>query len=490
MRRTAAVAALLFIAVLVSRAPFGAQTLWAHDSVLYARAIEQGFHVDHDLRNERPHAPGYILYVGSADLVHHAGGLGSNEALILVSMVASALGAAALFLLARRHLPEWAALVAGAAYAANPLVWQYSDVAMPYAVLGLGSIAVAWAGLWARGRGMRRALVATVVFGVAAGFRQDLLILLAPLWLWCVWPLGIRRVAVLGASLVAVCITWLVPTVLLSGGPADYLMALRSQAGYVSATYSVVAQGTPALLANAAMTVYALGWGTLLVAPLAVAAALVTARRAWRRGAIDEAAFSLVWCVPPILVYAMLHIGDWGYVLSALPGVYVLAARLVARAGEAAGPRRQVAVAASWATLVALPALVFVATSAPFSASSIASHDHELLTRFTYVRDQYAAERTLILTREDFLLVRYYLPAYPALQYDPEPYVRGSRRIRAGKVDRIVVFTPGLSPQRAADVRRVACAKGIEFVYLDVVPGTVLEFSGERYAVAPPPFMP
>ncbi len=490
MRRSAALGALLFVAVLASRAPFAAQTLWAHDSVLYARALEQGFHVDHELRNERPHAPGYILYVASADLVRHAGGLGSNEALILVSMVASALGAAGLFLLARRRLPERAALLAGAAYGANPLVWQYSDVAMPYAVLGLGSIAIAWAGVCARGRGMRRALVATATFGVAAGFRQDLLILLAPLWLWCLWPLGARRIALLAAALVAVCAAWLVPTVLLSGGPAEYLTALRSQAGYVGATYSVVAQGTPALLANGAMTAYALGWGTLLVAPLAIAAALVTAWRVWRRGATDEAAFALMWSVPPILVYALLHIGDWGYVLSALPGVYVLAARWVARAGDAAGRRRVVAVAASWATLVALPALVFVGTSAPFSASNIAGHDHELLTRFTYVRDHYPAKRTLILTREDFLLVRYYLPAYPTLQYDPEPYVRGSRKLRAGQVDRVVVFTPGLSPQRASDVRRVACAKGIEFVYLDVVPGTVLEFSGERYAVAPRPDAP
>src|SRR5581483_10537872 len=197
VRRTAALAACIFIAVLVSRAPFVARTLWAHDSVLYARALEQGFHVDDELRNQRPHPPGYILYVASAAAVRD-GGLDSNAALVLVSALASALGAMGVFLLARRFVPDRFAIIAGAAYAADPLVWQYSEIAYPYAVLGLGSIAIAAAALRARGRGIGAAAAASVVFGLAGGFRQDLLLLFAPLWLWCVWPLGARRAALAG----------------------------------------------------------------------------------------------------------------------------------------------------------------------------------------------------------------------------------------------------------------------------------------------------
>ncbi|HYK96959.1 MAG TPA: hypothetical protein VEU77_01070, partial [Candidatus Acidoferrales bacterium] len=84
MRRTAALAGLLVAVVLLTRAPFAAQTLWAHDSVLYARAVEQGFHVDDELRVQRPHPPGYILYVGAAD-VASAAGLGANDALVLIA---------------------------------------------------------------------------------------------------------------------------------------------------------------------------------------------------------------------------------------------------------------------------------------------------------------------------------------------------------------------------------------------------------------------
>jgi len=103
------------------------------------------------------------------------------------------------------------------------------------------------------------------------------------------------------------------------------------------------------------------------------------------------------------------------------------------------------------------------------------------------VKANYAPRTTLILTREDHLLVRYYLPEYRARQYDPEPFTHASRRMRTSRVERVVVFTEGLTPERAGDVRRVQCSKGIELVYLDVVPGSVLEFRGERYAIASPP---
>ena len=473
MRRTAALAAILFASVLATRLPFAAQTLWAHDSVLYARAIESGFHVDDELRNQRPHPPGYLFYVGSADLAHDAG-LDANGALVLVSAVASALAAVGIFLFARRFATDAPALVVAAAYAADPLVWQYSDIAYPYAVLGLGSLVVAIAFHHARGHGLRAAVAASVLFGIVGGFRQDLLVLLGPAWLWCVWPLGPRRAGLAASAVAVACLSWLLPTMALSEGPEAYLNALTSQASYVRDAYSILGQGVPAFVANLVMTVWAAGWALLLAAPLG-ALGIATLRR-------DDLRFALAWCVPPLLVYTTLHIGDFGYVLSAVPGLYVFAARGLASLG-----RPRLVRAAAWTGLVAAPAALFVFTAAPFSAAQIVAHDRELGARFAYVRGHFEPGRTLILTREDFLLVRYYLSDFHARQYDPEPFVRFSRRIRAGQVDHVIVFTPGLSPERAADVRRIACAKGVEFVFFDVQPGAVLEFQGERYAIASPP---
>jgi hypothetical protein len=483
MTRGPLIAALVLLAVLASRAPFAAQQLWAHDSVLYASAIEQGFHVDDDLRDQRPHPPGYILYVASANAAH-AAGLDSNAALVLVSALASAIGAALLFLMARRRVGEGIALVAALAYAANPLVWQYSEIAYPYTVLGLGSIGIAWSCVSARGRGLRPAIAASMVFAIAGGFRQDLLLLLFPLWLWCIAPLGRRRAAIAAVSAALICLVWLVPTVALSGGLGEYFGALRGQAAYVRDAYSVVAQGWPALVANVDATSYAVGWGLLAVAPLAFASTVAITRRAWRERSTGVLGFALLWSFPALALYVVLHIGDWGYVLSALPGLYLLGAHALAKLAGEIG--RRPALTSGWGALVVAPALLFVLAPAPFSADAIVWHDRELAARFAYVRENFPARTTMILTREDFLLVRYYLSEYRARQYDPEPYLKSWRRMRTSRVEHVVVFTRGLVPDQPVEVRRVTCSKGIELVYIDVVPGAVLEFRGERYAVASP----
>jgi hypothetical protein len=270
----------------------------------------------------------------------------------------------------------------------------------------------------------------------------------------------------------------------LSGGPDEYFTALRSQATYVRDAYSVASQGLPALLANFSATTYAMGWGLLAIAPLAFAAATAAALRAWRVRATDDTTFLLIWSLPALGLYVVLHIGDWGYVLSALPAVYVLGARALATVIASAGSFRRAALAVAALGFVAGPALLFVLSTSAFSAAAIAAHDRELSARVSYVRENFAPRATMILTREDFLLVRYYLPEYRSRQHDPEPFAHSSRRMRASKVERIVVFTRGLVPDRPVDVRRVQCSKGIELVYLDVVPGAVLEFRGERYTVA------
>ena len=486
MTRAVALAAALVAMVLLTRAPFAAQTLWAHDSALYAAALERGFHVDDDPSQQRPHPPGYLFFVATA-AVARAAGAGSNAALVGVAELASALAAAALFLVARRWMRDAVAFIVGLAFAANPLVWQYSEIAYPYTTLALASVVIAAAFLFTRHRGTRAAILASIVFGIAAGFRQDVLLLFAPLWVWSIAPLGWRRGAAAAGALVGACLLWLTPSAIFSGGPLEYLTALGAQVSYVRATYSIEMRGLPALIANIAATAWAMGWGLTTVAPLAAGTFVSILRRPIR----GDALFFLLWTVPPLAVYVALHIGDWGYVLSVLPALYLLGGRALeslvsaAAADRGVTPRR-LALAAGWSALVAIPGLAFVFGTLPFGASAIATHDAELAARVAFVRDQFEPHSTLILTREDFLLVRYYLPEFRARQYDPEPFTRASRRMRTGRVERIVVFTPGLVPDQLRDVRSAKCGGGIELVYLDVQPGAVLEFRGERYAIASP----
>ena len=479
--RPAHIAAALFALTLATRIPFMSGQLWAWDSVLYARALEDGFHVDYVTANQRPHPPGYLLYIAAAAVARRFTA-DSNSALVVISMIASALAVAALFLFARRFASDRSAALVAIGFALSPLVWHYSEVAYPYTVVGLLSIVLAACFAHTHGRGTTAALIASAAFGAIAGFRQDLLMILGPLWIWMVCPLPWRaRAAAVGMVSLGI-LTWLVPTMVLSGGPFPYLSSLFRQTDFVRATYSVLAQGLPALGTNIGMTLYAVAWGlglfALPVVALGGGAAYRAVRR--RRAAVSEReAFLIAWIVPALMFYIVLHIGEWGYVLSILPGLYVFAALGIDRIPTVRRAARRIAIAAS----VVAPIVLFTASPAPFSAAAINGHDWALASRVAYVREHYLASTTLLLAREDFLLVRYYLPEYRTWFHDPEPYRSTLRRKRAPKVDAIVVFTPGLKAT-SAEALRVKCAKDVELVYLAIEPGAIVELHNDRYTIA------
>jgi hypothetical protein len=484
---TAAIAVALGLAVLASRLPFLATTLWSWDSVLYARALELGFHVDWDLADQRPHAPGYLFYVLTAAVFR--GVLGdSNAALVTVSAVASALGTAGLFLFARRFARTGIALVAACAYAAAPLVWTYSEIAFPYSMLGALSIGLAALFWIARGRSTRWLLVASVAFGLAAGFRQDLLVLLGPLWLWTVGARGPRAGFAAGTVLAATCLTWLIPTALLSDGLADYLDALGTQAGTVSEQYSAIIRGLPAFTFNLQTTLYALLWGGIGACLLGVtiAARLLAGGARPTRPSGPLARFLALWVFPGLLFYVVVHIGDWGYVSSLLPALYLLLAVLAEHA-VAAGQIRSLRWRAVGAAAALAPALLFLIGTDRFSAAALREHDAGITERAAYVRANFPASETIILAREDFLTARYYLPEYRAWRYDPAPHEsRVMQRRRALRATSIVVFTEGLEPRSPIDVRVIRLASGIRICQLLIQPGDVVELSGDHYRVRDP----
>jgi len=479
--RPALIAVALVALTLATRMPFASAELWAWDSVLYARALEDGFHVDYVTATQRPHPPGYLVYVAVAAVARRVTG-DSNSALVLVSMIASALAAAALFLFARRFASDRSSALAALGFALDPLVWQYSEVAYPYTSLGLLSITLAACFAHTRGRGMTAALIASAAFGAGAGFRQDLLWLLGPLWLWTVSPLRWRGRAAAALMVWLGCLTWLVPTAMLSDGLVAYIDAVIRQSDFVRATHSVLAQGLPALGRNLTTTLSAIAWGlglfTLPVVALILSRVYGAIR--WRRlNTGQHETLLIAWIAPGLALYSGLHIGDSGYVLSILPALYVVAAIAIDRAQSLpASPRRL-----AFAVGVLAPALLFTTSSAPFSAASIARHDWELASRVTFVREHYSAGTTLLLAREDFLLVRYYLPDYRAWFHDRDPYSTTFRRKRAPKVNAIVVFTPQLQAT-SLDARRVTCAKDVELVYLAIEPGSVVELRNDSYGIS------
>ncbi len=430
-----AIAAALALLVLVARVPFASRSLWAWDSVLYARALEQGFHVDADLAGQRPHPPGYLFYVAAAAVARQVT-RDSNAALVAVSVVASAITVAAVYLACRRYAERPLAIALALGAAAAPLVWTYSEVAMPYALLGLLSVVLA---LWlreARSRPWPAALLASAGLGLLAGFRQDALLLFGPLWLWMLAARPWRERALCVVAIAVACLAWFGPTASLSGGLADYTTSLGGQASRVSELSP--ASGGDALLRNTLLTAYGLWWGLLGFALLLLSGIVSSGIVASRGGRLShETVFFALWIVPAVLVYVTIHIGDPGYLMSVLPALYVACAALLAPVAARA-PR---AIVAFTVLLAAVNASAFL-TDAPFSRAAIARHDRSLDQRVAFVRGGFPTTSTTVLAQSEYLTARYYLPEYRVLFYgaEPEALSRFAREVRITAPTTVVVF--------------------------------------------------
>lgn len=467
MRRDRAIAIALALFVVATRLPFVTQVLWEWDSVLYARALEQGFHVSADIADQRPQPPGYVLYVAAAALFRAIFG-NSNAALVAIAIVASAAATVLLYLLARRFARAEVATFAALAFALDPLVWAHGEIALPYIVLALGSVGLALL-FWDARRGTeRRALATSVAFGLAAGFRQDLLLLLGPLWLWSMASGGPRRVAACAVAVAAACLIWLIPSAVLSGGFGEYAGAVLSQSGSITGRSAIGASGGDVLWYDVRFTVLALAWGLFAVGivllGLLLAPALYWARRPRAPRIGTCGAFFLLWLVPGLVVYVAWIIGDWGYVLSILPGLYVVCAALLERALGAARGVALVVPRIFAVALLAGTALVFVATPARWSADLLRAHDRSVTDRVAYIRGHFAADGTVLLAREDYQLARYFLGEYRAWLYDPAVATRADPRKTIGGT--IVIFTPDLVLRQPADAKSADIGVGERLIYV------------------------
>ena len=476
----------LGVIVLATRLPFVTHVPWEWDAVLYARALEQGFHVGIDLPDQRPHPPGYVFYVALAALIR-AVLPDSNAALVAISVLASAGAAVAVYLLARRFARVELALFAAFAFAFDPLVWAHGAIALPYVVLALGSTALALL-IWdARGGTARQAVVASVALGLAAGLRQDLLLLLGPLWLWLVIPRGLRTAALCASAVALASLAWLVPSAVLSDGLGPYIGAVLAQSASITGKSSVPALGAEAFSYNVRFTLLALGWGLLatgvLLLGLLLAPVLHWSRRPRalpRLGRTGQ--FFLLWLIPGVLLYTTWIIGDWGYVLSILPALYVLTAALLEQALSGARPAALLAWRLISVALLVGTVFVFAGTDARWSASALAAHDRSVRDRVAYVREHFRAERTILLAREDFLIAQYYLPGYGTWLYDPAPATGGSAKV-ATSATALVIFTPDLVLRQRLDGQLLELENGEHLRSYPLGSGRDPQLFGDGYAV-------
>ena len=288
--------------------------------------------------------------------------------------------------------------------------WTYGGVAYPYtllAALSIGCALLFWLALRAEsGRGPRLAL-ATAAYGIAIGFRTDLAVFLAPLWLITavsvplLWAVGS---AALGAILVLV---WFFATAALSGGVDALLEAMRVQTKFVDDRYSVFGDlGLRAVYGNVYELTRYLGRGLYFLAALLVAVPLSAGARRIELSDRRRLAFLLLWTLTPLAIYIPIHVGEYGYVFSMLPGLCIIAARgAIALARGARMPRLLPWVVAS----VALAnAAVFLVSDTPLSARDVVRRDRGVGERIERLNQPDLAGATIIAAYDGMIIQHYF----------------------------------------------------------------------------------
>ena len=345
------------VCVLV-RLPFVSHRLWDHDSVQFALGVEH-----YDLAAHHPHPPGYPLYIALLKVLA-ACGLEPVAAMVLVTLVASGLGAACMPLLVRALLaPHGAnpadqvpgecsfgtALFAAALFVFNPLLWFYGELPLLYGVEGGLTVVLAWAA--ARMVDGRWALVrAALLLAIAGGLRPSSLVLLAPLvafGLWRAWRRGAARggwpwlaVALGGLAVLA----WALPLFHFAGGYRAW-KAINDEhfRTLLPATSVLYGAGLGALRHNLLLLSKWAAQGLFPAALTLLALLLVQVPGTWRpskpqsrgfrqvpgtcrsltRPFEDRLGFLLAWALPAIAFFALFHITKAGYTLVHLPALLV-----------------------------------------------------------------------------------------------------------------------------------------------------------------------
>ena len=473
--------ALAFFALgVITRIPFQTQSLWAHDSVLYERAIAH-----FDPLAQQPQAPGYLYYVLVLRALDALTG-DANRAMTIVSLIAGAAAVALLYVLAARLYDERTARVSALFLLTAVTFWAYGGVAYPYTLLGALTTLCALS-FWtaATSRRARDLVVASAVWAIAIGFRSDLAIFLAPVWLVAAWGTTLLAAAVAAVVVAALVVVWYVATAFADGGIDRFARALAEQGAFVDDRYSVFgANGLRAIVANSYELARFLGRGLYFLAPLLVALPLSAAARRIELADRRRTLFVLAWALTPLLIYVPIHVGEYGYVFSMLPGLAVIAARgAIALARGARMPRALPLVVGA---VVLANASIFLLSDTPLSANDVIRRDRGISEKASYLARP-EMEGSEVVAAYDYLLAERYVITpqtgrHSFFWYDP--VATTFKEVRAEQRTTIVIWDD-LIRVTGPGWEEVAMPHGAKLRIARVANGALLRIRGLEIELVP-----
>ncbi|NMB87739.1 MAG: DUF2723 domain-containing protein [Chloroflexi bacterium] len=496
--------AVLFLVTIISRGLFPSHYLYHWDSVNFAFAI-----VDFDIAKEQPQPPGYILYVllvrGINVLVHNA-----NLAMVLVSILASALAVIMLYLLGRELFNLQTGILAALFLLISPLFWFYGEIALPHTLDAFLVILVAYWG-WRVLKGEQQYLyLETGTLAIASGVRPQTLLFLLPVYLFSIHRVPLKKIILAGLLGFLICLAWFVPMIQDTGGLTRYLEVMdQFSMRFQESTSIFLGAGAFGLVRNLTKLALYSGYGVGLAA-VPFAARLVFRRRV--PGELEDRrmayVFLVLWTAPAFLYYLFVHMGQQGLVFVYLPAILIFGAWVGDRLMRSYGTPAQVLIAAC---IVLNGAIFVLAPEFPLPGRSsirlltrqtIQQSDVYLHSRIAAIEENFSPANTSILAT-NWHHVEYYLPQFKVIEFDigskweidaGEPTSVGTVQVgsddlllqgQAGTA--IVLFDPELSEfnQSPQETRSLKLAEGQALEYFQVEGAETFLLEGGTFRLVP-----
>ena len=459
--RRATDCALLISATALTRTVFRSRFLYDIDSVNFALALQR-----FDPAVHQPHPPGYFLYVYlgklSNAIFHDA-----NTALVVISIVASCGTVATLYLLASIWFGRSAARFAGLIFVCSPLAWFHGTIALTYIVEACFSAVIGYL-CWRVYSGANRFILpAAVALGLAAGFRQSSLLVLAPLFLFSLRSLPRMRALWGIGALGLVVLAWFVPMLYASGGAQAYLTSLSSLWRLVPARQTVFSSPIYTSLARVCVI--------LAICVLSLGSAALLLLRPSKSENKRLRVFTWIWVAPGLFLFTFVYLKfvNSGYLLVLLPPACIWLGFWAAdwyRHSALPAAARIVLLGAA----TAINCAIFLRAPLYLSFSEVQRSEQELGAAVNAVRQTANPEETILVGFDSHFLgyrhAGYYLPEYLTLQYPEVPLAsttgvfamhhRDTRVVSNLQIDSFRDFI--LFPLPSSDAEYLAYMQGVE----------------------------
>jgi hypothetical protein len=350
-RRPWFVLILFSLSIFATRWPLAPGQLFTFDDVNLAYSIGH-----FDIRMSQPHPPGYPLFVMEMRVLSWLRFRRAESILLTLALLGSVAALMLVYDCGNRILGADSGFWAACILVLHPVFWHSGVTSALRVQLAIVSLAVG-ACCWNAWRGDARWVTwSALAIGIGAGIRPETGPLLFPLWAVCALraPLSWRERGKALGVMAATVLVWLLPAMLASGGPLNFIRAnldyVRDQASVSSGLFGASDDRWRTSITQL------LVWTFCGVTAWALPAVLAWRwKSGWDLG-WNRIAFLSLWLLPSLLFAIVVHVEDPGHTLAMVPVVSLVGGYLVNRALENSnvwGPRWQVAamMLATWAFL-------------------------------------------------------------------------------------------------------------------------------------------